>query len=78
LYVKKVKDDAGVIRRLLLLKNPWFTELYNGPCNDNDSKFWTPRMIKELNSHVLQDDGVFWLPIEYFHQTFFICGCVIL
>ena len=42
---KKVKDDNGVVRRLLLVKNPWSTELYNGPCNDNDSKFWTPRMI---------------------------------
>jgi hypothetical protein len=39
--------------RLILVKNPWSTEAFNGPCNDNDKDFWTSRMVQELNNHIL-------------------------
>lgn len=38
----ELKDPQGkVIQRLLHMRNPWATDKYNGPWNENDQK-WTP------------------------------------
>lgn len=49
--------------------NPWGSEKYNGPWNNNDSR-WTPEYKRQVNL-VVADDGIFWMPIQdVFRQTF--------
>jgi hypothetical protein len=45
--------------RLLLMKNPWGEQEWNGPWSDGSSQ-WNPKSIEALG-HTFGDDGVFWI-----------------
>jgi hypothetical protein len=50
------------------MRNPWARETYNGPWNDS-YEGWTAPMRKKLK-FIDQNDGVFYIPIEIFKETF--------
>lgn len=64
----KFTDDKGKKWKLFKMRNPWAREDYKGPWNDHDER-WTPPIRKQLNMIDL-NDGVFWMPVELFQETF--------
>ena len=52
-------------QRLVKLRNPWGTEQYTGPYNDNDTVNMTAEVKAALN-YVSANDGVFFMRIEDF------------
>ena len=46
---------------LIKMRNPWGTEKYSGPWNDDDER-WTPTLLQEAG-HIRADDGIFYMPI---------------
>ena len=54
--------------KLIKVMNPWGKETYTGPWNDHDSR-WTPEFMKEVNMEIA-DDGIFFLPISIFRDSF--------
>ena len=52
-------------QRLVKLRNPWGTEQYTGPYNDNDAVNMTAE-VKAALGYVSANDGVFFMRIEDF------------
>ena len=68
LDVRIVQGKDKKIYRIVKVRNPWSSEIYNGKANDNDSQFWNAKLRKELN-HYSADDGLFWITIEEFYKS---------
>ena len=60
-YVKGLK--------LLKLRNPWGFTNNAGGAWSNESKKWTPKVLKKLK-HEIKDDGVFWISLGDFIKSF--------
>jgi hypothetical protein len=54
--------------KLVKVRNPWGSEGYNGPWNDNSSEM---RNAKNALGHTTGGDGTFWMPLDTFHKTFY-------
>lgn len=52
---------------LVKMRNPWGVEKYNGPYNDNDTR-WSDALKAEVNL-VSADDGIFWMELEGFQYV---------
>ena len=61
-------EYKGVQQKLLKMRNPWATENYNGPWNDNDKR-WTPELRQQVGS-VKANDGIFFMPILVLKEAF--------
>ena len=59
--------------KLIRMRNPWGSEKYTGPYNDNDA-VWTPALKAEVarthGTHAWGDDGAFYLPVSDFKRAF--------
>ena len=64
---EKVKQK-GKVYNLIKMRNPWGTELYNGPWSDKDPR-WTKQLRKELKA-VNANDGIFFIPEKLFLKAF--------
>ena len=51
--------------KLVLLRNPWGTEKYNGPWSDKDSAKWTAD-AKAALKHTHKNDGLFYMPFDIY------------
>lgn len=51
------------------MRNPWGSEKYTGPWNDDDNTRWTPEFDKQAG-HVKGDDGTFFVPVSVFRAGF--------
>lgn len=50
------------------MRNPWATEVYNGPWRDEDPQ-WTPELQAQAGA-VHADDGIFFMPFDAFRKAF--------
>ena len=64
-----VKKDGKDVR-LYKMRNPWGTEVYDGPWNDNDTNNWTPKLRAQVG--LVQDlkDGVFYMSHDDLPKAF--------
>ena len=51
------------------MRNPWGSEQYNGPWNDEDTQ-WTADFKKQANLSVDKSDGVFYMSVEDYPKAF--------
>ena len=51
------------------MRNPWASEKYSGPWNDNDKR-WTPELREKAGSDKA-NDGVFFMPVSTLKSSFF-------
>lgn len=54
--------------RLLRLRNPWGTQVWNGDWSDN-SPLWTPELAAELKPNA-SSEGIFWISFSDFQRYF--------
>jgi hypothetical protein len=66
--LKGVAEYKG--EKLVQVRNPWGSDQYKGPWSDSDTAKWTEDALKTLN-HVLEDDGMFWVPLNDFKNLFY-------
>jgi len=57
--------------RLIKCRNPWATERYTGPWSDEDSDKWTDDAKKALGHNLNMNDGIFFIPLSTFRDTFY-------
>jgi len=56
-------------QKLAHVRNPWAVEQYKGPYSDN-SKEWTPALLKEAG-HKFANDGKFFVPFDLYFKYFY-------
>ena len=70
----ELKDGEGnVVHKLLMLRNPWGFETYNGPWHDGDSRWDGGGFGVDYKTQVpyyAQDDGKFFIDIANFKKSF--------
>jgi hypothetical protein len=67
-------SDANGGTRLVKVRNPWGSEVYNGPWSRNSSE-WTTANRKEINEEGPGDandlnEGIFYMDINSYRQDF--------
>ena len=55
--------------RLIRIRNPWGADSYNGPWNDNDSR-WNEQTIPQVPDYKKADDGSFFVEENDFVKAF--------
>jgi len=68
LGVYEIKSGSTVVERLVMMRNPWKSETYNGPWKDSDSK-WTTSYKSQV-PYKYGNDGRFFIPLSNFKQAF--------
>lgn len=53
-------------QKLYKIRNPWGTETYSGSWSDSNL---TSEQIEALE-HSMDNDGIFYMPLEEFHATY--------
>lgn len=67
--VLELKKNGKTYKRLFKMRNPWGSEQYNGPWNDEDTQ-WTADFKKQANLSVDKSDGVFYMSVEDYPKAF--------
>ena len=68
LDIVDLMEGGKVVQKLAKMRNPWSKEGYNGPWNDNDTR-WTEE-FKQQAGLVIADDGVFHMPYKNYVKFF--------
>ena len=55
--------------KLLQLRNPFGDTEWEGDWSDNSDK-WTPKLRKELGAEAVEDEGIFFIPLENYIENF--------
>ena len=69
LSAHEIQDEKGQIVKLLRLRNPFGSEKYTGPYNDNDKINWD-ETLKQKVRYVNDNDGTFFIDIDTYMQEF--------
>ena len=77
LDIIELKNDTEIYEKLLKLRDP-FGRLVQGVFGEysgkykNSSTVWTPEVISQIASYnsILDDGGVFYMPIDEFAEAF--------
>lgn len=73
LDVKELKDSNGqTAHTLVKMRNPWNSEHYNGPWNDNDSR-WTDDYKRQVDLKQT-NDGIFWMEYDTYISKWYNTG----
>lgn len=55
-------------QKMVKMRNPWGAETFHGSFSDSDAR-WTEELL-EAASHTVANDGIFWITIEDYHNSF--------
>ena len=68
LGVQELKAGETVLHRLVKMRNPWGTERFSGPWNDDDER-WTDEFKKQAKLKKA-NDGIFYMAVKDFKKAF--------
>ena len=60
--------NGNEVEKLIKMRNPWSSEQYTGPWNDNDDR-WNDFYLNQVD-HTKRDEGVFYMPMTNFAADF--------